>query len=104
MSNLKQGFVHTVYFWLKAPVEDNRQKLHEGLKALAAIDLISEAYIGQPAGTSREVIDVSYDWSITFIFKDKPTQDAYQTHPDHLLFIDNCGHLWSKVQVYDAIS
>jgi hypothetical protein len=103
MSSLKQGLVHTVFFWLKESTEENKNALQAGLTKLAEIDLIGEAFIGQPAGTSREVIDGSYDLSITFIFPDKPTQDEYQTHPNHLKFIENCSHLWGRVQVYDAL-
>lgn len=103
MSNLKQGLVHTVFFWLKESNEQNKIALRTGLNALAEIDLISHAYVGEPAGTAREVIDGSYDISLTFIFPDRPTQDAYQTHPDHLKFIKNCSHLWKRVQVYDAL-
>lgn len=102
MGKLKQGFVHTVFFWLKESSEANKTALQRGLIELAKIDLIAEAYVGQPADTHREVIDSSYDFSITFIFPDKASQDIYQTHPDHLQFIENCKHLWEKVQVYDA--
>jgi hypothetical protein len=104
MSQLRSGFVHTVFFWLKDRDEANKASLHAGLKKLAGISLISEAYIGQPAATNREVIDGSYDFSITFIFDDKSKQDIYQDHPDHLTFIDTCAHLWKQVQVYDAVS
>jgi hypothetical protein len=78
--------------------------LHAGLSKLASIDLISQAYIGQPAGTNREVIDSSYDFSITFIFDDKSKQDIYQNHPESSGFVDTCAHLWKQVQVYDAVS
>lgn len=104
MTARKQGFVHTVFFWLKESTESNKTELYAGLEKLAEIDIIGEAYIGQPASTNREVIDSSYDFSITFIFKDKATQDVYQDHPDHHVFIETCGHLWQKVQVYDAVS
>ncbi len=97
-------FVHTVFFWLKNPSSDaDRRALHEGITGLSKIDLIDTAYIGVPAATSREVIDNSYDFSITFIFADKAVQDAYQTHPDHLKFVDNYAHLWERVIVYDAV-
>lgn len=92
------------FFWLKEQTESNKVALYSGLEKLAEIDLIKEAYIGKPAATNREVIDSSYDFSITFIFDDKSKQDVYQDHPDHLVFIETCSHLWKQVQVYDAIS
>ncbi|MEC7471585.1 MAG: Dabb family protein, partial [Pseudomonadota bacterium] len=29
---------------------------------------------------------------------------AYQTHPLHVKFVEQCSHLWSKVVVYDSVS
>lgn len=97
--------VHTVFFWLKE--KDNAEAqaaLAAGLKALATIDLIAQAYVGTPAETRRPVIDHTYDFSITFVFATEADQTAYQTHPDHLVFIDQCAHLWDRVVVYDAVA
>lgn len=105
MAEIKTGFVHTVFFWLKNPNNtQDKLDLKAGLDALAQIDLIKTAYIGSPAATSREVIDFTYSYSITFIFDNKVDQDAYQVHPDHLAFVDKCSHLWERVTVYDAVS
>lgn len=105
MSNLKTGLVHTVFFWLNEKGNQEAHKaLHEGLLELSKIDLIKEGYVGVPANTNREVIDTTYDFSITWIFATDEDQAAYQTHPDHLAFIDKCKHLWARVQVYDAVS
>ncbi len=105
MSSLQKGFVHTVYFWLKE--KDNKshhEALHKGLLKLAENELIKTAFVGTPANTSREVIDSTYDFSITFIFDNKEDQDAYQVDPKHYEFIDNCAQYWERVQVYDAES
>jgi Stress responsive A/B Barrel Domain len=103
MAIVSSGFVHTVFFWLK---ENNNQAhtdaLKDGLKRLATISEIKTAYIGAPADTKREVIDSSYSFSITFVFDNAKDQEIYQTHPDHLLFIEKCSYLWERVQVYDA--
>ena len=101
----KTGFVHTVFFWLKKKENaKHHAALHAGLKKLSKILEIKIAYIGTPAATNREVIDSSYDFSITFIFENSADQEVYQNHPDHHKFIAKCSHLWSKVQVYDAVS
>jgi hypothetical protein len=73
-------------FLVKDQSEDSKASLHAGLSKLASIDLISQAYIGQPAGTNREVIDSSYDFSITFILTINQKQDIYQNHPDIIWF------------------
>lgn len=97
-------FVHTVYFWLNNPdSEADHEKLLEGLRMIEQIDLIQQGYVGVPAPTSRGVIDNSYDFSITFIFENMEDEQAYQTHPTHLEFVENYAHLWEKVVVYDAV-
>jgi hypothetical protein len=103
--NLKTGFVHTVFFWLKNPENAaDKAQLKAGLHSIAAIDVIKTAYIGEPATTNRGVIDTSYALSLTFIFDNKEDQDVYQTHPIHLAFVEACKHLWERVVVYDAVS
>jgi len=98
-------FVHTVFFWLKHPENnDDRSALAAGLETLKGVQDISAAYIGKPAETRRPVIDHSYDFSITFVFADKAAHDVYQEHPIHLKFVADCAHLWERVQVYDAVS
>lgn len=47
MGNLKTGFVHTVFFWLKEKEnEAHRKQLHEGLLELSKIAEIGDAYVG----------------------------------------------------------
>ena len=98
--------VHTVYFWLTDEAdEEDSQFFYEELKKLSNIQLIKQKFIGIPASTEeRDVIDNSYDYSITFVFESKEAEKAYQQHPDHLEFIDRNAHLWEKVRVYDAIT
>lgn len=97
-------FVHTVYFWLKDSVTtQDKTFFQQHLQQLSKIEHIHTAYIGVPAPTRREVIDSTYDYSITFVFKSQAEHDLYQPHPDHKVFVDSCSHLWRKVQVYDAI-
>lgn len=105
MSNLKKGFVHTVYFWLTET--DNasaREALYAGLQSLAAIPEIQHAYIGVPADTRRPVIDHTYHFAITLIFDNAADQETYQVHPVHQTFVAQCAHLWQRVQIYDAVS
>lgn len=98
--------IHTVYFWFTDEAdEEDSEFFYSELKKLSNIPLIKQKYIGVPASTEqRDVIDNSYDYSITFIFDNKEDEKAYQEHPDHLEFIDKNAHLWEKVLVYDAIT
>ncbi len=97
---------HQVFFWLKTPgAKADRDQLIAGLKALKAIDLIQQLHIGVPASTEkRDVVDNSYDVSELMVFKSVEDQKRYQDHPLHQKFVADCGHLWSKVVVYDSMA
>lgn len=105
VNNLDKLFIHHVYFWLKAPVTGEvKAKFEKALKDLVTIETIVDYHLGIPAGTSRDVIDASYSYSLLATFKNKADQDIYQTHPFHLKFIADCQNLWEKVVVYDSVS
>lgn len=98
--------VHHVLFWLKNPEsETDRNQLIEGLHTLQEIPEVKELKVGIPASTlEREVVDSSFDVSELMIFESVEAQDAYQVHPTHKAFIENYGHLWDKVVVYDVLT
>ena len=101
---LKNTFIHHVYFWLKHPEsKEDLQKLVEGLEALATVEEIKMYHIGVPAPTDREVIDNTYSISWLNIFETSEDHDAYQIHPKHLKFISDCSSIWGKVKVYDSL-
>lgn len=97
--------VHHVFFWLKNPgSKEDKDKLVNGLKTLSAIETVRDVRIGVVATTEkRDVVDNSWSVSELIFFSDLAGQVAYQNHPIHLEFVNNCGHLWEKVIVYDAI-
>lgn len=100
----KDGFIHHVFFWLKKPENaGDYQQLIEGLQKLSGVSTIKNLHIGKPASTRREVIDNSYSVSLLVLFDNKQGHDSYQTDPLHLKFVEECAHLWSKVQIYDTI-
>ncbi len=101
---LKNIFIHHVYFWLKnsSSMEDSN-KLAEGLLKLSEVKTISRFHIGKPADTNRDVIERGYALSWFVEFKNASEQASYQTDPIHLKFIEDYSHLWSKVIVYDSV-
>ncbi|MFY0685736.1 MAG: Dabb family protein [Cyclobacteriaceae bacterium] len=102
---MKGPFVHTVFFWLKEPDnQDHRALFLSELKMfIDGIDLILNQHVGAPAGTPRDVVDNSYTFSLIVSFESKEDHDTYQEHPLHKQFIANASMLWSRVQVYDSI-
>ena len=102
---MKNVFVHHVFFWLKnTGNSDDLNKLVTGLKKLSAVNTIRQFHIGQPAGTKRDVIDSSYSVSWMVLFDNKADQDSYQADPVHLKFVEECASLWQKVVVYDSVN
>lgn len=102
---LKNVFVHHVYFWLKNPESKaDFDKLVDGLKKLSHVKTIKDFHIGKPADTNREVIERGYAVSWLVQFANAADQASYQTDPIHLKFIDECSQVWSKVIVYDSVN
>ena len=97
-------FIHNVYFWLHNPgSDDDRQGLRAGLETLKTIEHSQAVYVGTPAETRRPVIDHSYDFALMLIFADKAAHDAYQEHPTHLKFVEDCARYWQQVKIYDTV-
>ena len=103
-NQMKNVFVHHVFFWLKDPQNaEARKNFESGITELVKVPLIQKSHIGMPVESPREVVDDSFTYSYMAFFKSKEDQDAYQTHPIHLKFVEDCQHLWEKVIVYDAM-
>ncbi|HEX4958992.1 MAG TPA: Dabb family protein [Lacibacter sp.] len=101
---LKNCFIHHVYFWLKNPdSKADRDQLVAGLKKLSTVKTIQQFHIGKPAATRRDVIESSYAVSWFTMFANAADEERYQTDPIHLKFIEECSHVWSKVVVYDSV-
>ncbi|MEE6187875.1 Dabb family protein [Niabella digestorum] len=96
--------LHQVFFWLKNPEsEADKQALLKGLRTLKAIPQIKKLIIGTPAATEkRPVIDSSYDICLLEYLSSVEDEKAYQVHPIHKAFVEQCSHLWKKVQIYDV--
>lgn len=101
----KKQLTHHVFFWLKNPDStQDRDKLIEGLKTLRKIESVRKLHIGIPASVEkRDVVDSSYQVSELMFFDNVEGQNEYQVHPIHQKFVENYGHLWSKVLVYDSM-
>jgi hypothetical protein len=103
MPEQKNIFIHHVFFWLKNPdSREDKIKLVEGLRKLSKVETILQFHIGQPAATNRDVIERSYAVSWMLVFDSLEAEEIYQVHPLHILFIEQCSHLWNRVMVCDS--
>ena len=100
------GFFHNVFFWLRDGAEAaDASRLADGCTAyLTGIPGVLRLTVGAPAGTDRGVVDNSYGVALLLEFANAAAHDVYQAHPDHLRFIEECSHFWSRVQVYDVVA
>jgi hypothetical protein len=97
--------IHSVFFWLRNDLTDaQRATFLAGLESLRAVKSVGTLYIGSPAPIPpRPVVDASYSFALTVLFKDVEAHNAYQIDPIHRAFVDNHKTLWTKVQIYDAM-
>ncbi len=98
-------FIHSVYFWLKPELTDTeKEQFWAGVRSLTTIESVRHGYVGTPAATDRPIIDRSYSCALIVIFDDDAGHEAYQVHPVHDKFRDECAPFWTKVLIYDAVS
>ena len=96
-------FSHVVIFWANPDKPQAADALVAGAKQyLQSIPGVVQFHVGKMVPSPRPVVDQSYQVALNVIFPDKQSQDAYQTHPQHLEFLEkvfkpNCR----KVVVYD---
>ena len=98
-------FVHTVYFWLHRDLTDEQRRAfkEEGIDSLKKIPSTTAVYTGSPADTDRPIIDRTYDFALTVVLADRAAHDEYQEDPIHHDFVNQFGHCWIKVSIYDAV-
>ena len=95
-------FVHCVYFWLREDLtEAEHLRFVEGVRSLTTIETVRNGFVGRPADTDRPIIDRSYSYGLVVAFENRKGHDAYQEHPAHDEFRDNCAGFWTQVKIYD---
>ena len=98
-------FIHSVYFWLRDDLTTTeRQRFEDGIRSLVTIDGVERGYIGKPAPTDRAVIERGYSHAVVVIFPDERAHDAYQVHPVHDRFREQCAGYWSGIRIFDTIT
>ena len=99
------NFTHVVYFWLENPdnAEDRQAFLVSLEKLLETSKYAKTKFIGKSAGSSRNVVDGSFTFSLILTFPSREAEENYQKEEAHLKFIEESEHLWKKVIVYDSL-
>ena len=98
-------FVHNVYFWLRPDLTPEQLETYKnGLASLISIESVHSGYFGVPASTDRPIIDRTYSYALVVVFADQGAHDAYQVHPVHDRFREQCSTFWSDIKIYDCIT
>ena len=93
---------HNVLFWLQDDLSYSElMEFEKGLKTLINDPLVIRGVYGKPANTHRSVVENSYSYGLSLMFKDLADHDLYQAEPIHLAFVDKNESKWAKVLVYD---
>ncbi len=84
-------FSHIVIFWADPNKPQAANDLITGAERyLRPIPGVASFHVGRMVPSHRPVVDQSYQVAVNIQFKDKQTQDNYQTHPLHLEFVEKC--------------
>jgi hypothetical protein len=96
-------FSHVVIFWTDPAKPHAVEEVIAGAnKFLKPIPGMTHFHIGRMVGSARPVVDQTYQVALNTVFTSKQAQDDYQTHPQHLEFIEQCVKPFVKrVLVYD---
>jgi len=76
-------------------------EFEKGLKTLINDPLVICGVYGKPANTHRSVVENSYSYGLSLMFKNLADHDLYQTEPIHLAFVEKNVSKWARVMVYD---
>jgi hypothetical protein len=95
---------HSVYFWLDPSLTDEQKAAFEGgLQALFRIDVVRSGSYGKAAATAvRPVTRNSFDYALVLEFDSVERHDAYQTHPEHDVFVNSFAAWFKEVLVFDT--
>jgi hypothetical protein len=82
-------FSHVVLFWVDPAKPGAAEALVAGAqKYLSRAPGILHFHVGRMVGSHRPVVDQSYQVGLNIVFDSKASQDAYQSDPDHLDFVE----------------
>jgi len=82
-------FSHVVIFWTRPEKPAAAEELLAGANEfLKPIPGILSFHVGKMVASHRPVVDQTYQVALNLVFPDKKTQDAYQTHPLHVEFVE----------------
>ena len=96
-------FSHIVVFWTD-PANPNAadELLTSANQLLKKIPGVTQFHAGKMTPSHRPVVEQSYQMALNLIFTSKQAEQSYQTHPQHVEFVEKfVRRLVKKVVIYD---
>ncbi|MEO7716439.1 MAG: Dabb family protein [Capsulimonas sp.] len=95
---------HNVYIWLHddAPAGAVQTVAHAALTLLTEIPGVQSLVVAAPAGSPHPLVDGSYALVLLMEFPDAAALDAYDSHPDHVRFVEGYKQWFSRLEVYNS--
>ena len=96
-------FSHIVIFWTDPANPNATNELLAGANQLLTnIPGVIQFHAGKMTPSHRPVVEQSYQMALNLIFANKPAEQAYQTHPKHVEFVEKyVRRLVKKIVIYD---
>ncbi|MGD0349731.1 MAG: Dabb family protein [Verrucomicrobiota bacterium] len=96
-------FSHIVVFWTDPEQSHAADELLTGANwLLKNIPGVLRFHVGKMVPSERPVVEQSYQVALNLIFPNQQAEQAYQTHPQHVEFVEKyVKRLVKKVVVYD---
>jgi metal-dependent amidase/aminoacylase/carboxypeptidase family protein len=94
---------HVVVFWTNPAQPGAADELIAGAnRFLKSIPGVLQFHVGKMVPSERPAVEKSYQVALNLIFPDKRAEQAYQTHPQHLEFVEkHVRRLVKKAAIYD---
>ena len=104
MSEKANALTHTVYFELKDHSPEKCEQLVEACYSLLSpIEGTISLHAGVRDGElNRPVNDQTFHVGLVVVFESRETHDVYQTHKNHLKFLEENKDNWASVRIFDA--
>jgi len=96
-------FSHIVVFWTDPEQAHAADELLTGAnRLLKDIPGVLQFHAGKMVPSERPVVEQSYQMALNLIFPNRQAEQAYQTHPQHVEFVErSVKRLVKKLVVYD---
>ncbi len=103
-SSTNSNIEHVVLCWLENPGKENRDRVIETVRELAAIPGVMSLRVGPALPSDRDVVDDSFDVGISMSFRNREDMEKYVNHEEHVrrlkeVFLPLC----KNIRVYDFL-